>query len=148
MSADKLKRKLKSLQPSIPEAHAVRMHRAISWLKAAESQSNDPDLALISLWICWNSCYAVDKEFENVLTERKQFKEFTEKLVALDKEERLSKLFWTKYSGAIRVFYKLVGFGENSLIIKASSQPSKAWPYKRGKILFPAGLDFLLPHRA
>ena len=44
MNATTLKRKLKSLQGQLPESHAIRLHRAISWLKAAEEQEKSPDL--------------------------------------------------------------------------------------------------------
>jgi hypothetical protein len=34
----------------------VRLHRSISWLSAAEKQTEDPDLYFISLWIAFNAC--------------------------------------------------------------------------------------------
>lgn len=51
--------------------NAIRMHRAISWLFACEEQAND-DLAFLSAWIGFNSCYSVppknsgEKEYDRI----------------------------------------------------------------------------------
>lgn len=42
MNATTLKRKLKSLSGQLPESHAIRLHRAISWLKASEEPGSEP----------------------------------------------------------------------------------------------------------
>jgi hypothetical protein len=70
MIASGLKRKLKAVQERIPEGHAIRLHRAISWLKAAEEQDKSPDLRLISLWIAMNSLYSMNEARFEQLPER------------------------------------------------------------------------------
>lgn len=61
MTAQILQRKLKALQSQLPEVHAIRLHRAISWIKAAEEQEKNQDLRLICLWVAANSLYAMDE---------------------------------------------------------------------------------------
>jgi hypothetical protein len=83
MSAADLKLKLKQHKET-PEALAVRLHRAISWLKCAEENTGNYDLQFLSLWISYNACYAIDEKSENELTERKQFNDLISKLVCHD----------------------------------------------------------------
>ncbi len=56
MDAKKLKAQLKTNKDNINEKHAVRLHRAISWLKCAEDIQDNLDLQYISLWISFNAC--------------------------------------------------------------------------------------------
>ncbi len=100
-SAD-LKRKLKQ-QKDFPETLAVRLHRAISWLKCAEENTSNHDLQFIALWVSYNACYAIDEKLEPDFTERKQFNEFIARLVSHDHENRFYNLLWQKYSGPVRL---------------------------------------------
>jgi len=102
MSAADLKQKLKQHKET-PEALAVRLHRAISWLKCAEENMGNYDLQFLSLWISYNACYAIDEKSENELTERKQFNDFISKLVSHDHEKRFYNLLWHKFSGPVRL---------------------------------------------
>lgn len=102
MSAADLKQKLKQHKET-PEALAVRLHRAISWLKCAEENTGNYDLQFLSLWISYNACYAIDEKSENELTERKQFNDFISKLVSHDHEKRFYSLLWHKFSGPVRL---------------------------------------------
>jgi hypothetical protein len=120
MSAADLKRKLK-LQKDIPETLAVRLHRAISWLKCAEENASNHDLQFLSLWISYNACYAIDVRSENDLTERKQFNDFISKLVSHDHENRFFTLLWNKFSGPVRMII------ENQFIFKPF------WEAQRGE---------------
>ncbi len=87
LSAAELKEKSRNFDESVSENDRIRIHRAISWLKCAETQNENPDLKFISLWIAFNACYA-DSELHNVsLTERKRFNDFISKLVKHDQEE-------------------------------------------------------------
>ena len=46
MTAQTLQRKLKTSQSQLTEVHAIRLHRAISWIKAAEEQEKNQREAL------------------------------------------------------------------------------------------------------
>jgi len=58
---ESLKQRLKEKRDKLSDIHSTRLHRAISWLKCAAEQQDDVDLQLISLWIAFNACYAVDQ---------------------------------------------------------------------------------------
>ena len=118
-SAD-LKRKLKQHKDT-PETLAVRLHRAISWLKCAEENTSNHDLQFLSLWISYNACYAIDEKMEDNFTERKQFNEFISKLVSHDHEKRFHNLLWQKFSGPVRMII------ENQFIFKPF------WDAQRGE---------------
>jgi len=98
-----LKRKLKTLQDQLPEPHAIRLHRSISWLRAAEEQEKAPDLRLICLWVSMNGLYAMDDARFERLPERERFADFVDRLVACDLESRLYNILWTKFSGPVRL---------------------------------------------
>ena len=121
MIAQALKRKLKAVQGQIPEYHAIRLHRSISWVKAAEEQEKSPDLRLISLWIAVNALYSMDEERFEALAERERFAEFVDRLVALDAESRLYNLLWNKFSGSIR------------LLIENKYVYGPFWDFQRGE---------------
>ena len=118
MSSIKLTRKLKS--STLPEALSIRLHRAISWLKSAEKQEGNLDRKFISLWISFNSCYAVDINGLNSKPEKAKLREFTSSLVQFDKT-RLYNLFWEKFSGPVKVLI------ENKFVFE------KFWEYTRGE---------------
>ena len=48
ISSVRLKRKLKALDRSSDEGYYIRLHRAISWLKAAEEHHDNQDFQIIS----------------------------------------------------------------------------------------------------
>ena len=120
MSSADLKRKLKQHKDT-PETLAVRLHRAISWLKCAEENTSNHDLQFLSLWISYNACYAIDEKMEDNFTERKQFNEFISKLVSHDHEKRFYNLLWQKFSGPVRMII------ENQFIFKPF------WDAQRGE---------------
>lgn len=100
MDAITLKTKLAHLPETVEEAFRVRCHRAISWLKRAEAEVEDPDAAFLFLWIGLNAAYAWD--FGHEERERDQIRRFFERLLARDGRGRLHALFFQKYSGPIR----------------------------------------------
>ncbi len=121
MTAQILVRKLKAVQGQLTEVHAIRLHRAISWLKAAEEQEKSPDLRLISLWIAMNSLYSMNEARFEQLPERERFAEFVDRLVALDGDERLYNLLWNKFSGPVR------------LLIENKYVYGPFWDFQRGE---------------
>ena len=121
MIASGLKRRLKAVQDTIPEDHAIRLHRAISWIKAAEEQEKTPDLKFISLWIAMNSLYSMDEARFEAMAERDRFAAFVDRLLALDTDERLYNLLWNKFSGPVRLLI------ENKFVY------GPFWDFQRGE---------------
>ncbi len=103
VKASSLKDKFKSLAPELDDNNAIRLHRAISWVKCAEEQADNPDLKFISLWVAFNACYADSDAHELVLSEKKRFRDFICKLVNYDVDDRFFKLLWYKFSGPVRL---------------------------------------------
>ena len=98
-----LKTKLKEVKDTEDKNDIIRLHRAISWLKCAEEQSDNPDLKFITLWIAFNACYADNEIHDNSLTEKERFREFILKLVKYDLEELFFNLLWNKFSGPVHL---------------------------------------------
>lgn len=120
-SSIRLKIKLKALDRSHPEGFYIRLHRAISWLKAAEENHDCQDLQIISYWISLNSCYAISGDVDR-FAESSKLTEFFEKVIEADKQGRIYELFWTEFSGMIRVLLN------NQYIYKPY------WLYQRGQV--------------
>ena len=118
MTTTQLTRKLKA--STLPESLTIRIHRAISWLKSAEKQEGNLDMKFISLWVSFNSCYAVDINGLNSKPEKAKLREFTSSLVHFDRT-RLYNLFWEKYSGPVKVLI------ENKFVFE------KFWEFTRGE---------------
>jgi hypothetical protein len=123
MSSVKLKKKLKLLSDNISENHNIRLHRAISWMKCSEDQSDNLDLQFLSLWISYNSCYSIDDNLDTYFKERTQFNDFINKLVELDGEKRFFTLLWHKFSGPVRLLIA------NEYLFKPF------WQYQRGNVV-------------
>jgi hypothetical protein len=103
MIAEKLHDSLREVRDSLDKDHAVRLHRSISWLRCAESYTDtDDDIALISAWIAFNACYAVEDNWLNH-GEREIFSEFSSRLCALDSEAKIYNLLWDKFSQFVRL---------------------------------------------
>ena len=90
----------------MPESHAVRLHRAISWLRCAQENDEQADIQFISLWIAFNACYGVDDEQNKALTERTIFNRFIERLVKHDTGNDIYNLLWFKFSGPVNALLK------------------------------------------
>lgn len=118
MSPTLLSRKLK--ETNLSEILAIRIHRAISWLKSAEKQEGNLDMKFISLWVSFNACYAVDINGLSSKSEKSKLRDFTSSLVTFDRT-RLYNLFWEKFSGPVKVLI------ENKFVFE------KFWEYTRGE---------------
>ena len=101
-----LKQQLKKQRPYLNDTHATRLHRAISWLACASEQDNNIDLQLISLWISFNACFAVDEGGSESLAEREAFQCFIRKLVAKDEKQEIYACLWQTYSGPVKALIK------------------------------------------
>lgn len=100
MDAGALKDQHRRVRESQPEPLRVRIHRAISWLTRAEQERDDPDARYIFLWIAFNAAYASEFGFEQA--ERARVKQFIEKLIGLDRENKLHHALFSQFSGPIR----------------------------------------------
>lgn len=98
VSYSTLKERHKSIRDEQSENNRIRIHRALSWLKRAESEA-DVDSFFIFLWICFNAIYADDLEQSS---ERQHLHQFLAKLVAIDQDKKLHKLLFSKFTGSIR----------------------------------------------
>lgn len=120
-SSSRLKSKLKALDRSSDESFYIRLHRAISWLKAAEEHHENKDFQIISYWISLNSCYAISGDVDR-FAESSKLTEFFEKIIEVDKQGTIYELFWTEFSGMIRMLLN------NQFIYK------RYWLYNRGQV--------------
>ena len=97
-----LKEKQRLIRDGFPEPLALRVHRALSWLKRAEQETNDDDVRFILLWVGFNAAYAgdIDRAIEG---ERKLFQSFFETLVRFDGKHRIYDAVWKRFSQEIRL---------------------------------------------
>lgn len=97
---DELKEQLRAQRDLFNQQHSTRLHRSISWLKAAAEQieSNNEDQAFINLWISFSACFYVEGE--------SPIAPFIEKLTALDTEKRIYDCLWHEYSGPVKALIK------------------------------------------
>ena len=116
-----LKDRQRAERHNYSEGLALRVHRALSWLKRAE-EANDNDARFIFLWISFNAAYAQEIDESQRIGEQEAFKQFLEKICHLDKEKRFDKLVWQEFSGSIRVML------DNQYLLQAF------WDHQRGKL--------------
>ena len=116
-----LKERQRDERHNYSEGLALRVHRALSWLKRAE-EANDNDARFIFLWISFNAAYAQEIDESQRIGEQEAFKQFLEKICDLDKEKRFDKLVWQEFSGSLRVML------DNQYLLQAF------WDHQRGKL--------------
>lgn len=104
------------------EPFRLRIHRALSWLKRAEACGEDVDMRFITQWIAFNAAYARDGQGFANQGDRDAFRQFLNTVCRLDREQRLYKLVWHKFSGSIRILL------ENRYVF----QPF--WDFHNGKV--------------
>ena len=103
------------------QSTGLRVHRALSWLKAAEECDND-DLAFISLWVAFNSLYGSTETFTSPhISEKLAFKQFFSHLIECDTEKMISKVIWDRYSNLFHLFI------DNKFVFEPF------WKYQRGE---------------
>lgn len=85
-----------------PEALSLRVHRALSWLKPAEIE-DDWDIKFILYWIAFNAAYAKAVPEDDASSEKDQMTSFFDRLVALDKEQKIYNAIWSEFSGPVRL---------------------------------------------
>jgi hypothetical protein len=100
LNADALRSRFKARHDAYGEDNRVRIHRALSWLRRAEQELEDPDARFIFLWIAFNASYA--HEFGHEEAEREQLSRFFARLLTVDGDGRLHALLFQRFSGPIR----------------------------------------------
>lgn len=116
-----LKTRQRAERHNYSESLALRVHRALSWLKRAE-MAEDNDARFIFLWVSFNAAYAQEIDETRRIGEQEAFKQFLEKICYLDKEKRVDKLVWQEFSGSIRIML------DNQYLLQAF------WDHQSGKI--------------
>lgn len=101
MTPQVLKQRLREERDDMEKNHATRLHRAVSWLLASEKYQDDFDMAFISKWISFNSCYGVLNETEQ-LSERRSFQRFVGQVVELDTNNQIYNSLWLNFSNFVR----------------------------------------------
>ena len=116
-----LKARSHRLQGKDADDLQLRVHRALSWLDAAERCGDDDDARFIFLWISLNAAYA-DEIQREASPEQAILNRFLERLVELDTDNLLSELVWSKFTGPFRLLL------DNRFVF----QPF--WDHQNGKI--------------
>ena len=101
-----LKERLRDQRDLLNELQSTRLHRALSWLSAAQQQHDDADLRFILSWISFSACCAVGDDGTQPLEEQQAFRQFIEQLVALDHDEKIYHCLWHQFSGPVRALIK------------------------------------------
>ena len=99
-----LKQQAQSIREKAQQDHNVRLHRAISWYKAADDTDID-DIRFINLWIAFHACHFVDSDVAG-LSDQSSFCEYIHKVVDHDKERHLYQCLWQRYSGPVKALIK------------------------------------------
>ena len=116
-----LKARSHRIQGKGAEDLSLRVHRALSWLDAAERCRDDDDARFVFLWISLNAAYA-DEIQREATPEQAILNRFLKQLVDLDTENLLYDLVWSKFTGPFRVLL------DNRFVF----QPF--WDHQNGKI--------------
>lgn len=97
---EELKQVLRSSRDVLTQVHSTRLHRSLSWLKAAgeQLQVENVDQAFINLWISFSACFYIEGE--------EPITPFIEKLVALDDQQRIYACLWNEYSSSVKALIK------------------------------------------
>ena len=97
-----LKEQLRAQRDLFSEDHATRLHRAISWWRAAQLQEDHTDLQFITAWISLNAC-ALNA---GTAGGHARFLPLMQQLVRLDEAQCLYELLWNTYSGPVKSLIK------------------------------------------
>lgn len=99
----RLKARQREIRERFPHSLNLRVHRALSWLKRAEQETQDNDARFIFLWVAFNAAYANQVPDRQNSSERKMFRGFLGRLIESDSQNLLYELVWDRFPGAIRL---------------------------------------------
>ncbi|MEC9344618.1 MAG: hypothetical protein VYB54_00220 [Pseudomonadota bacterium] len=97
-----LKARQRELRDGFPVNLGLRVHRGLSWLDRGNRETGDNDAAFVFYWIAFNALYAEDIP-DDRLDGRTAFRQFFERLIALDRDNRIYNAIWFTFSQSIRV---------------------------------------------
>ncbi|WP_288414942.1 HEPN domain-containing protein [uncultured Novosphingobium sp.] len=103
---ENLKHKQRALRDGFPLPLTLRVHRALSWLRRADAESDDDDVRFILLWIGFNAAYASDlgqAAGDDGRRERNVFLAFFHTLVRFDARHRIYDAVWSRFGQEIRL---------------------------------------------
>ena len=106
LTFDILKPKQRALREGFPPDLSLRVHRAISWIEAAEQAvgREDSDTAFICYWIAFNAAYAQGKDLHGQFPETEFRKWYFDMIFGVDRERIIYDAIWQRFSGALRPF--------------------------------------------
>lgn len=104
-TADQLKTLLKTSGVAFSEDLATRLHRAVSWIQAAEEAGND-DMEFIALWIAFSACCSIDQQGDQPLGDHEQFHRFVANLVKHDAGGKIYACLWEEYSTHVKALIR------------------------------------------
>ena len=122
LNFENLKARHRSIRDDLPQALSLRTHRALSWLKRAEQETEDNDARFIFLWISFNAAYSNEFHEELKFSEAKMFLHFLSRLIDSDTGRLLYQIVWSEFPGSIRLLI------DNKYVF----QPF--WEHKRGNL--------------
>lgn len=97
-----LQNRLREQRDLFNEAHSTRLHRAISWWRAATEQTGNADLQFVTAWISLNACCLTDEQQPG----SRGVMPLLERLVALDTDQAIYHTLWHQYSGPVKALLK------------------------------------------
>lgn len=101
-SYEQLKKFHRKKRNDFPEELSVRVHRSLSWLKKAETFTDDVDSSFIFYWISFNAAYSGVQTRTEFHTEATLFGVFFEKLIAADNNGQIYNLIWRRFSQEVK----------------------------------------------
>ena len=103
---DALKARHRSLRENHPPELSLRLHRALSWLKRAEAETEDVDARFVFLWIAFNAAYADDPDDPAAHRgDRGAFMAFLARLVEADGAGRIQAVLMERFPHEIRLLF-------------------------------------------
>ena len=103
LNFEKLKARHRGIRDDFPQALSLRIHRALSWLKRAEQETEDDDARFIFLWIAFNAAYSNEIHEELKFSEVRVFLHFLSRLIDPDNTRLLYQIVWKEFPGSIRL---------------------------------------------
>lgn len=102
-SIEDFAQRLRQVREELPQHLALRLHRAVSWLRRGELENADPDVRFILLWIAFNAAYAHDIDPEAASSERDQFAVFFARIAEHDTSGHIYDLIWKRFPHEVRL---------------------------------------------
>ena len=82
---------------ALPDALALRMRRALSWLERAEKEAGDDAAAFIFYWIAFNAAYAQDRRNRIQEYEQSLYADYFNTILSIDSERTIYDAIWERF---------------------------------------------------